>query len=78
MENDEKIKEIEIITYTDLRMLLCQTFDKLPFESINKYDISPATFERIAKVYNLVFCYKDFNELLRESIDIAFLRDLWN
>gem|GEM_PF-3135223 len=75
MDKEKKRNEAEIITYDDLRLLLGCTFDKYPFERIIKYDITPATFEGIARVYGIAFSYENLGELLCDQIDESQLYD---
>ncbi|MDJ1504836.1 hypothetical protein [Xanthocytophaga agilis] len=55
---------MEFISYPDLRVLLHETFPRYPLDKLNRYDITPASFEKITELYNLPLPYKELPELL--------------
>ncbi|MDJ1496694.1 hypothetical protein QNI19_27420 [Cytophagaceae bacterium DM2B3-1] len=55
---------MEFISYPDLRVLIHETFPSYPLDRLNRYNITPATFEKIAELYNLPLPYKELPELL--------------
>ena len=69
-------KEVKIFDNIDLTLVIDKEFPKIGLDHLEKHDVTPATFERIARTYSLGFEYKYID--LERADDVELFSEVFS